>query len=231
MPSPSVYEYRNKVEFTAGWRNVYTDNNDGKAEDSKSDEAGDMGIDTKDLSKTEDTTETSSNIKKIPAAGFLAAGWAGGVTPPHCLQNTPDWACSIADILNDYLPTSPLKPYDSKVHRGFFRSFTIRCSLRTREIMVIVVHAPAKGGVGAMEDGSDDFTSVFEEEKKKLVDLLTRDVLKVPTRVFPEGFVREEKPEGESCDGLRVTSVFFQEFDGLSQPGPDHPVQVRKSID
>lgn len=215
MPSPQVYEYRNKVEFTAGYRNVIVVT-DSKSDENKTDESnGDK--------KSDETTETPSNITKIPAAGFLASGWAGGVTSPHCLQNTPDWACSIADILNEYLPTSPLKPYDSKIHRGFFRSFTIRCSLRTREVMVIVVHAPAKGGVGAAEDGSDDFSAVFEEEKNKLVDLLTRDVLAVPTRDFPADFVRVDK---QGCDGLRVTSVFFQEFDGLSQPGPDHPVQV-----
>ena len=201
------------------------DDND-KSEESKVDEVPDKDLDSKN-----DATETNNDIKQIPAVGFLAAGWAGGVTSPHCLQNTPDWACSIADILNDYLPKSRLKPYDSKVHRGFFRSFTIRCSLRTREIMIIVVHAPAKGGVGAMEDGSDDFSSVFEEEKEKLVYLLTRDVLKVPRREFPEGFKREDCPDGESCEELRVTSVFFQEFDGLSQPGPDHPVQVRVIVD
>jgi tRNA (uracil-5-)-methyltransferase len=213
VPSPQVYEYRNKVEFTAGYRNVIVETGD--ANESNGDK------------KSDETSETPSNIRKIPAAGFLASGWAGGVTSPHCLQNTPDWACSIADILNEYLPTSPLKPYDSKIHRGFFRSFTIRCSLRTREIMVIVVHAPAKGGVGAAEDGSDDFSAVFEEEKTKLVELLTRDVLAVPKRDFPADFVREEIVDGQGCDGLKVTSVFFQEFDGLSQPGPDHPVQVR----
>ena len=192
-----------------------------KTDESKTDEAAGESV---------EGVEEPINIKKIPAAGFLASGWAGGVTSPHCLQNTPDWACSVADILNEYLPTSPLKPYDSKVHRGFFRSFTIRCSLRTREIMVIVVHAPASGGVGAAEDGSDDFSGVFEEEKKKLVDLLTKDVLKIPTRDFPEGFVREEAVNGESCEELKVTSVFFQEFEGLSQPGPDHPVQVRLKL-
>lgn len=219
MPSPQIYEYRNKVEFTAGYRNIKIDTKDesGKTVETEGDKA----------ECNEATEDETINIKKIPAAGFLASGWSGGVTTPHCLPNTPDWACSIADILNSYLPTSPFKPYDSKVHRGFFRSFTIRCSLRTREIMVIVVHAPAKGGVGAMEDGSDDLSGVFEEEKKKLVELLTADVLKAPKRDFPDGFVRENDVHGESCDGMKVTSVFFQEFEGLSQPGPDHPVQVR----
>ena len=226
VPSPLVYEYRNKVEFTAGWRNVRIEKESQDTSKSTQDESkSDKASDSVDNGANGDETD-ATNIKKIPAAGFLASGWAGGVTSPHCLQNTPDWACSVADILNSYLPTSPLKPYDSKIHRGFFRSFTVRCSLRTREIMVIVVHAPAKGGVGAMEDGSDDFSAVFEEEKKKLITLLTGDVLKAPKRDFPDGFIRTNGINGESCEGLKVTSVFFQEFEGLSQPGPDHPVQV-----
>ena len=228
VPSPLVYEYRNKVEFTAGWRNVKVEKEIEDEPKSTRDESqrsqSEKATDSGENGAAGD--ETATDIKKIPAAGFLASGWAGGVTPPHCLQNTPDWACSIADILNGYLPTSPLKPYDSKIHRGFFRSFTVRCSLRTREIMVIVVHAPAKGGVGAMEDGSDDFSAVFEEEKKKLILLLTGDVLKAPKRDFPKDFARTNDIDGGSCEGLKVTSVFFQEFEGLSQPGPDHPVQV-----
>jgi len=35
----------------------------------------------------------------------------------------------------------------------------------------------------------------------------------------------EERKEGELDEGTRVTSIFFQEFDGLSNPKPDHPVQ------
>ena len=51
--------------------------------------------------------------------------------------------------------------------------------------------------------------------------------MKVPERDFPVGFEREDAADGESCEGLKVTSIYFQEFDGLSQPSPDHPVQVR----
>lgn len=216
MPSPLIYEYRNKVEFTAGYRHVLDEGADCGEEEGENGNAENENGD-----KAAANEEKAPKIKKIPAAGFLASGWSGGVTPPHLLQNCPDWACSIADILNAYLPTCPMPPYDSKVHRGFFRSFTVRCSLRTKECMVIVVHAPAKGGVGAKED-EDDFSEAFESEKAKLVEMLTKDILGVPEREFPEGYVRPEV-DGE---GVRVTSVFFQEYEGLSQPGPDHPVQV-----
>lgn len=90
--------------------------------------------------------------------------------------------------------------------------------------MVIVLHAPAKGGVGAKEDRSDDYTDVFESEKQRLVDMLTKDALPTPKRDFPEGYVREVN---ESDGGIKVTSVFFQEYEGLSNPSPEHPVQVR----
>ena len=34
----------------------------------------------------------------------------------------------------------------------------------------------------------------------------------------------------EGGDGIRVTSIFFQEYEGLSSPSPDHPVQVRSNM-
>lgn len=232
MPSPQIYEYRNKCEFTCGYRHVQVQGEESVDKDTLVDGCGDTKDTTFDSEPEEIHKDPESNndnayntIKKIPAAGFLAQGWQGGVYSPHCLQNVPDWACAIADILNEYLPTSPMTPYDSKVHRGFFRSFTIRCSLRTRECMVIVLHAPAKGGVGAKEDGSDDYSDVFEAEKERLVGMLTKDVLAVPKREFPEGHVRAVRNDGS--EGIRVTSIYFQEYEGLSQPGPDHPVQVR----
>jgi tRNA (uracil-5-)-methyltransferase len=98
--------------------------------------------------------------------------------------------------------------------------------------MVIILHAPAKGGAGAKEDGSDDCTEAFESEKKRLVELLTQCVIPTPKRDYPEGHVAEEKKEDE--EGIRVTSIFFQEFEGLSHPTPDHPVQHvfgKKSIE
>mmetsp|Transcript_904 Transcript_904/g.1398 ORF Transcript_904/g.1398 Transcript_904/m.1398 type:complete len:364 (-) Transcript_904:157-1248(-) len=135
----------------------------------------------------------------------------------------PDWSCGLADILNDFLATSSIPPYDSKVHRGIWRTITLRCSLRTRQIMVIVVHAPAGGGVGKRDCGTDDYSTVFEGEKQRLVDMLTKDAIPTPSRDFPEGYQKEE--EESSADGMKVTSIFFQEYVGLSNPPPEHPVQ------
>jgi tRNA (uracil-5-)-methyltransferase len=74
------------------------------------------------------------------------------------------------------------------------------------ECMVIIVHAPPVG-----KDGIDN-SEHFEKEKARLLSILTAAELPVP----------DQAP-------LKVTSIFFMEFDGLSNPSPEHPVQVRKS--
>lgn len=195
------------------------------------------------------TIETNNTYRKVPAVGFLAQGWAGGVYPPHPLQNIPNWSCSIADILNsEFLPKSSIPPYDSRTHRGVWRSVTIRASLRTKECMIIVLHAPAKGGAGARVDGSDDYSTVFEREKARLVGLLTMGVIPFVERSFPiedhdgsenENAATASESKDDPCvnevsgvngNGIRVTSIFFQEYEGLSNPSPDHPVQVRYKL-
>lgn len=254
VPSPDRYEYRNKCEFTIGYRfeetaplaeaqgdggaaaeasatEGATEEGDAKAAEAdakvevKEAEMVDGEVKVAGTNTNDEATPPIPAVRKIPAAGFLAQGWSGGVYPPHCLQNMPDWACGLADVLNDFLPASPLPPYDSKVHRGVWRTVTVRCSLRTRECMVIVVHAPASGGAGANGDAAEDYSAAFEGEKKRLVEMLTGRALPTPKRDYPAGHVGEG---GEGCgDGeVRVTSVFFQEFVGLSNPSPDHPVQV-----
>jgi len=270
VPSPRTSEYRNKVEFTFGYRlvpeenevveekdgsegngvNVVNNTNEASAT-TTTNERHDNAHDVVDASSASATTNAgesdvpnltnTNNYRQVPAVGFLAQGWAGGVYPPHPLQNIPNWSCSIADILNtDFLPKSSIPPYDSKTHRGVWRSVTIRASLRTKECMVIVLHAPAKGGAGAREDGSDDYSSVFEEEKARLIELLTQSVLRVVERSFPkedhdgsEDVTPVSSLKGddnEAENGIRVTSIFFQEYEGLSNPGPDHPVQVRDNM-
>jgi hypothetical protein len=119
--------------------------------------------------------------------------------------------------------------------------------------MLIVVHAPATGGAGARDDGSDDYTLAFEDEKARLVGMLTKGVIPKPKRDFPDchrndnyavdisgattsspatgmkksGTEQEKEVESNNDDGgICVTSIYFQEYEGLSLPSPDHPVQV-----
>jgi hypothetical protein len=152
IPSPLRYEYRNKCEFTIGWRLVPGDLGEGgdnsltptttgrgnegvdaaptagdgvtkEGDDSEVEKAATANLNTTTNSHTSTTTRSSSStahveFRKVPAAGFLPQGWNGGVYSPHPLQNMPDWSCGIADIFDDFLQTSTIPPYDSKVHRN-----------------------------------------------------------------------------------------------------------------
>jgi tRNA (uracil-5-)-methyltransferase len=236
LPSPKITEYRNKIELNFGYRHDI------------------------DLSKTNDceffqddaNEEESQVMRKIPSVGFMASGWSGGVSSPHILANIPSEACAIADIVEEFLATSPIPPYDSKEHRGLWRMLTIRISERTRECMLIIMHAPPSGGAGAKDD-TDDYSDIFESEKARLLSMLTGRDLPTPKRDYDaasteaEGAKKlteaEEKSppspnrdaevtkepattEAQSPQGpIQVTSVYFQEYSGLSNPGPEHPVQ------
>jgi tRNA (uracil-5-)-methyltransferase len=182
IASPQKQAYRNKNEFTFGYRT--------------------------------ETIEGDGEVKPIPSTGFLAAGWSGGVSRPHICTNVPWEACAVADIVEEFLQTSPIPPYDSKSHCGLWRVLTIRSSKRTKQCMVIVQHAPPTGGLGVAE--KQDFSGVFESEQQRLVKMLVEHDLPMPERAVE---VQEQHFP------LRVTSIFFQEYNGLSTPPPEHPVQ------
>jgi tRNA (uracil-5-)-methyltransferase len=201
----------------------------------------------------EDEKDSEVNIIKTPGVGFCASGWSGGVSRPHCCQNIPSESCGLVDIVNEFLRTSPIPPYDSSVHRGIWRTLTMRSSRRTGECMLVIMHAPPKGGAGAFSDGSGDFTSSFESEKARLVSMLTAGDLPCPSRDYPPIVMKKVEEEKENAEdasssgevkllpkiefpavpehakesmSVKVTSIYFQEFDGLSTPKPEHPVQV-----
>jgi tRNA (uracil-5-)-methyltransferase len=167
---------RNKCEFNFGYRYQFDDENKEDAEPTK-----------------------------LPAVGFMVTGWAGGVSRPHVCQNIPTEACQLVDLVDAFLATSPLPPYDVKDHVGFWRVMTLRTSRRTRECMVIIQHTPPSGGVG--DDSS--YAEHFEAERARLVSVLTAAELQIP-----------------NDEAIKVTCVFFQEFGGISHPPPEHPVQV-----
>lgn len=116
--------------------------------------------------------------------------------------------------------------------------------------MVVVCHAPASGGAGKRECGSDDYTKVWEGERDRLVKMLadvkieraelnlddypgmmggeevtTGDKGEIRSHKKSPFEVKAEKKEAKAAKEMRVTSVFFQEFEGLSNPKPEHPVQ------
>jgi tRNA (uracil-5-)-methyltransferase len=170
---------RNKCEFTFGYRYLF-----------------------KETDKDGNDIDVEADPESIPAVGFMATGWAGGVSRPDCCANIPAEACAMADIFDAFLANSPLLPYDSKVHTGFWRTLTIRTSRRTEECMLVILHAPP-----VEKDGIDN-SEHFAKEKARLLSILTAAELPVP----------DQAP-------IKVTSIFFQEFDGQSSPSPDHPIQ------
>jgi len=218
IPAPKKTNYRNKCEFTFGYRHEYEDE-------------GKVAVSIKETDSV--TTEATEKVKKIiktPSVGFMAGGWSGGVSDPHCLDNVPNEFCGICDIVNTFLSTCTIPPYDVRLHRGVWRTMTIRTSERTNQCMIILVHAPAKGGLGKREDGQDDYSADFEKEKKRLIDMLTKSCIPKPKRTYSkESVIRNDS----NCDNMdlvnstdmRVTSCFFQEYDGVSCPSPEHPVQ------
>ena len=208
VPSP----VRNKCEFTFGYRYLFdtdtdqtatTTNDDGT---SKTTEPNDSTATTDPPSTTD--TKTPACRGKVASLGFMATGWAGGVVRPHVCDNISSEACAIVDVVDDFLKTSPLPPYDSREHVGMWKTLTVRSSRRTRECMVIITHSPASGGAGEKEDTTIDYAQHFDSEKERLVSVLLAAELPVPDQ-----------------DPMKVTSVFFQEYDDISHPGPDHPVQ------
>ena len=108
--------------------------------------------------------------------------------------------------------------------------------------MIIVVHAPPEGAAGARECGSDSYgRDVFEKEKERLVTMLTKGTIPMPDRNLPalpkaaaEGEDKTDdndavdaavKTEDKETVTFKVTSIFFQEYNGLSHPTPNDPVQ------
>lgn len=204
---------RNKSEFTFGFRYLF-DDDDGK----KKETASSSGCSTDHNNDMNDTT-TKKNNAFVPACGFLVTGWSGGVSSPHCCANIPKEHCTIVDLLDQFVQhTSSLPVYDSKTHRGFWRMITIRTSRRTNECMIIIQHtSPLTGGTGDTNETYCHYNAHFQSEQKRLIELLTSVSLPIPNGTTDK----------EQQQYLKVTSIFFQEFSGLSSPPPEHPVQVR----
>ena len=205
--APKTFEYRNKSELTFGYKHTYSDEKD-------------------EETKQQSDESQTKKVVKTPAVGYMAGGWSGGVSSPHYAANTPDIICGIADIINEFLRDSPIPPYTTSEHRGLWRTVTIRSSERTKQCMIVICHAPPTGGAGARSDGSDDYSDVFEKEKQRLVKMLTGKIPTPKRMVAGPGtdFINARKEKEEYCT-CEVTSLFFQEFDGLSNPKPEHPVQ------
>lgn len=115
--------------------------------------------------------------------------------------------------------------------------------------MIIVMHAPPSGGAGKRDTGEDDYSAHWEIEKQRLVEMLTKQDVNPPVKNYPDVTHTEENLEKSSYvigklpqqpstlvthklhgsklqnRKFKITSIYFQEYDGLSSPSPEHPVQ------
>ena len=101
--------------------------------------------------EAQSATKTTSNLQavtKLSSVGFMASGWSGGVSKPHCCANIPSEMCTLVDVLEEFLKDSRSPPYDPKNHTGFWRYLTVRTSRRTQQCLIVLVHAPVTGGIG-----------------------------------------------------------------------------------
>lgn len=105
--------------------------------------------------------------------------------------------------------------------------------------MVVIQHAPAAT--------DSDCALLLESESARLIQMLTSHPIPIPHDIFPRKPVpqadvsdhtgisslvdhdkaEEEAPSEDVVKDMYVTSIYFQEYDGLSSPLPGHPVQHR----
>lgn len=173
-----------------------------------------------------------TSFKCVPACGFMVTGWSGGVCSPNCCSNIPTEHCQIVTIMNDFIQNNSQLPiYDSKTHCGFWRLLTVRTSRRTNECMIIIQHTPPSTGGEGNKDKNTTTTSTtnqdndndgywnsinaceyFTNEKEQLIHILQNTTLRYDNDHSP----------------IKITSLFFQEFGGVSSPPVEHPLQVKK---
>merc|ERR1711862_268328 len=145
--------------------------------------------------------------------------WSGGITHPTTINcpHIPHEAIGLANIFQEFLNTTRIPIYDPKDHTGILRIVTIRLSKRMKQCMIIILHSVPV--VPSLEE--EEGMRYWEDEKKRLVDMLTNQPLPVPDNglpYIPEDAAESEKPtitNQEERPTIKVTSVYFQEYTGL----------------
>lgn len=213
---------RNKCELTFGyqysWPSPEGDNNTKvsvKVEDSGTMQNMEGTAERYNGTPNTAVNDSQSEPTKVPAVGFMVTGWAGGVSFSNSLPNIPSEVGAIVEMINAFLLSSQFTPYDCTNHSGFWRILTVRVSRRTQECMIVIQHnsplstkAAFKQDAILNDNSQNGVTSAFAAERQRLIAILAG----------------AELPSENNF--VKVTSIFFQEFSGLSNPSPEHPVQV-----
>eukprot|EP00026_Physarum_polycephalum_P000471 Phypoly_transcript_00472.p2 GENE.Phypoly_transcript_00472~~Phypoly_transcript_00472.p2 ORF type:complete len:588 (-),score=89.43 Phypoly_transcript_00472:2960-4543(-) len=99
----------------------------------------------------------------IPCVGFVVGKFLQGqhVMSPEGAVTVPNLAMHVRDVFQEFINSSPFKPYILQEHTGFWRLLTVKAFTRTNEVMVIVQ-------VKAEGFPADDYV----KEKKRLVEFI-----------------------------------------------------------
>jgi tRNA (uracil-5-)-methyltransferase len=146
-----------------------------------------------------------------PAVGFCLGGFAatGGevrVAGAPSFRHLPPQLCAIRDAVDGWVRASPLSPYDTRVHRGVWRTLSVRWCADQQAAMVelLAKPPPPEEGARAGEGGGGDAAAVYAAEVARFEALL--------------------RGGGQPGGALPpVASAFLQEYGGLSAPDVNSP--------
>ena len=158
--------------------------------------------------------------------GFLPQGWSGSTASPNSCWNTPEIVGVIGRELENLLKA---KAYEPKTYQGTWRMCTVRVGREVegvKGVQVVLQHASEKGvhgkGVGEGEGRllKEDIERVKKEWEGKIWNTNDHERIK---EINALGGGRNLKGRGE--EKYEIKSCMTQEFDGVSNPPPAHPVK------
>lgn len=140
------------------------------------------------------------DLEGKPCVGFRLGLFRDGLIttskPDDCV-NVSQTMKHVCVAVQNLVETAGYPVYDVKSQEGVWRMLTVRESERTQDLMVVVQVKPPQLQT---EDGGDD-SEAMDDLKQKVIAALTDASLSV-----------------------KVTSIFLQEYAGVSAPSEDDPV-------
>ncbi len=170
VPSPSIFYYRNKLEFTFGPRRWLLPEE----------------IETDNITKPKDF-----------ALGFHAKGhWEKVVDVDRCCLQSPD-TNRILGIVKEISQKSELRPYDTLTHEGFWRFLVVRHSKTNDDFLVNLIttsadSAPKREAINEigvrLKDECTKVSSFIHSVSDKKAQIAYGDFSEI---VFGNGIIKE----------------------------------------
>jgi len=137
---------------------------------------------------------------RTPVVGFRLASFSSGqstvASSEQGFRNVPPPIVAIRDAAETFVRESPFPPYSNSGHEGVWRTLTVRwCHAEGKALVEIQVKPPS---LLHEECSGEEATSPFESEVVRFTKAM-------------------------ACDTLHVSSLWIQEYSGLSKPECNHP--------